>query len=182
MKIDLKTCSEEQLWKYVATELARNDVDVILVGGAVVSIYSKGAYKSGDLDFVINDFSRKKLDQVLMENLGFKKEGRFYKHSDCQHLFIEFATFPASIGDDYNIKPAQIESEDQIIKIFTPTDCVRDRLASFAYFNANECLDQALLVAKDHPVNLEKIRKWCESENIAETCQQFFNELKKKHK
>jgi hypothetical protein len=43
MSIDYKKCTEEELWKYVATELSKNDVDVILVGGAVVSIYSKGA-------------------------------------------------------------------------------------------------------------------------------------------
>jgi len=76
LKINLKTCTEEELWKYVAIELAKNGVDVILVGGAVVSIYSEGAYRSGDLDFVLNDFSRQKLDEVLT-NLGFNKSGRF---------------------------------------------------------------------------------------------------------
>lgn len=65
MKIDFKNCSEEELWKYIATELSKNDVDVILVGGAVVSIYSEGAYRSGNPDFVLNDFSRQKLDEVL---------------------------------------------------------------------------------------------------------------------
>lgn len=48
----MRTCTEEELWKYVAGALAESGVDVILVGGAVVSVYSKGAYKSGDLDFV----------------------------------------------------------------------------------------------------------------------------------
>jgi len=32
---------KEDLWKYVATELPKNDIDVILVGGPVVSIYSE---------------------------------------------------------------------------------------------------------------------------------------------
>ena len=149
MSIDLKTCSEEELWKYIATELSRNDIDVILVGGAVVSIYSEGAYKSGDLDFVINDFSRNKLGEVL-GRLGFIQNGRHFKHPECTHLFIEFATFPVSIGDDYNITPDEGRNEDQIIKIFSPTDCVRDRLASFAYFEARECLDQAVMVSKKH--------------------------------
>jgi Asp/Glu/hydantoin racemase len=40
LKIDFKTCSEEELWKYISLNLSKNDVDVILVGGAVVSIYS----------------------------------------------------------------------------------------------------------------------------------------------
>lgn len=178
MKINLKTCTEEQLWKYVATELAKSGIDVILVGGAVVSIYTKGAYKSGDLDFVINDFSRKKLDQVLVNILGFHKEGRFYKHPDCHHLFLEFATFPASIGADYHITPDEVNCEGQIIKILSPTDCVRDRLASYAFFDAMECLEQAVLVAKNHPINFEKVKKWAEVEKIEGAFRAFMDELK----
>ena len=48
-----KTCSEEELWKYVATHLAKNGIDTILVGGAVVAIYTEGVYRSGDLDLVL---------------------------------------------------------------------------------------------------------------------------------
>jgi len=179
LKINLKTCTEEELWKFIATELARNEIDVILVGGAVVSIYSEGAYRSGDLDFVINDFTRTKLDEVLKNNLGFEKHGRHYKHPECNHLFLEFATFPASIGEDYQIEPALVESEEQTLKIFSPTDCVRDRLASYAFFNAQECLDQAVLVASRHPVDFSKIKKWCTSENIVTHYEDFTEKLKK---
>jgi len=44
MKIDLKTCTEEELWKYVAVHLKKNGIDTILVGGAVVAIYTKSLY------------------------------------------------------------------------------------------------------------------------------------------
>lgn len=37
MKINLKTCSEEEMWKYIAVALSKKDIDVILVGGAVVA-------------------------------------------------------------------------------------------------------------------------------------------------
>lgn len=178
MKIDLKTCTEEDLWKYIASELARHEVDVILVGGAVVSIYSEGAYRSGDLDFVLNDFSRDKLNKVLT-SLDFHQKGRHYRHKDCSHLFIEFATFPASIGEDYDITPDEVKNEGQIIKIFSPTDCVRDRLASYAFFKARECLDQAVLVAKKHAVNFEKIKKWCVAERIEKEYDDFLIELKR---
>jgi hypothetical protein len=47
-KFNFKNCTIEELWKFVATELSRNDVDVVLVGGAVVSIYTEGAYLSGN--------------------------------------------------------------------------------------------------------------------------------------
>lgn len=178
MKIDFKNCSEEELWKYIATELSKNDVDVILVGGAVVSIYSEGAYRSGDLDFVLNDFSRQKLDEVLT-NLGFKKSGRFYKHPECKHLFLEFMTFPASIGEDYQIIPKEVVIEGKIIKIYSPTDCVRDRLAGYMYFKSRDNLDQAILVAKKHSINLEKVKKWCESENQQKVFEEFLAALAK---
>jgi hypothetical protein len=45
MNIDLKNCKEEELWKYVAVHLKKHNIDTILVGGAVVSIYSEGAYR-----------------------------------------------------------------------------------------------------------------------------------------
>lgn len=59
MKIDFKTCTEEELWKFVATHLKKKGIDTVLVGGAVVSIYSDGAYKSGDLDFVLTKMFQK---------------------------------------------------------------------------------------------------------------------------
>lgn len=178
MKIDFKTCSEEELWKYIALNLSKNDVDVILVGGAVVSIYSEGAYRSGDLDFVLNDFSRKKLEEVLF-SLGFVKSQRFYKHPDCKHLFLEFVGFPVSIGDDYQITPDEIDVEGTKIKIYSPTDCVRDRLSGYMYFKSRDNFDQAILVANKHPINFEKVKSWCESEKHPEVFEEFINGLKK---
>ena len=72
MKINFKTCSEKELWEYVAVHLKRNGIDTILVGGAVVSIYSKGAYHSGDLDFVKASIFVTKLEDTMNE-IGFKK-------------------------------------------------------------------------------------------------------------
>ncbi len=177
--INLRTCSEEELWKYIATELAKNKVDIILVGGAVVSVYTSGAYKSGDLDFVLYDFARKELSRAL-NRLGFFQEGRHFKHPDCTHLFLEFATFPVSIGEDYEITPAEIVNEGQMIKIYSPTDCVRDRLASYIHFDAQECLDQAVMVAQRHPIKLDMVRKWCIGEGGEQHFKDFSQKLKEK--
>lgn len=178
MRIDFSNCTEEELWKFVASKLASKGVDVILVGGAVVSIYTEGAYRSGDLDFVINDLSRKKLDSVL-RSIGFIKANglRHYRHPQCNHLFLEFATFPVAIGDDYSIVPCEIEHNGQVIKIYSPTDCVRDRLANYVHFNARECLDQALLVGRKHLIDLIKIKDWCDKENITFVFDEFYEGL-----
>jgi hypothetical protein len=164
---DWATCTEKQLWKYVATRLAQNGIDTILVGGAVVAIYTEGAYKSGDLDLVLLSYLNDKLPKLMAE-IGFKvSQSRHYSHPKCKHLIIEFASGPPGIGDDVRIKPAEVRSGGQIIKIYSPTDCIRDRLASYIHFKALDCLDQAVLVAKRHPYNRAKVKKWCASEGAA---------------
>ncbi len=174
---DLKTCSIEELWKYVASELQKNDVDVVLVGGAVVSIYTEGAYLSGDLDFVLYDYTRTKLNEVLSK-LGFVQKGRHYHHPDCKHLFLEFMSFPATIGEDVSIVFDEVEVDDVKIKIYSPTDSVRDRLASAIHFKAKDCLDQAVMIAKKHPVNLQKIKNWCENEGGSKVWDEFERRIK----
>ncbi|MCH7229196.1 hypothetical protein [Haloferula sp. A504] len=52
---DWATCSEEQLWHYVAWHLEGAGIRSVLVGGAVVSIHTEGLYRSGDLDLIPDD-------------------------------------------------------------------------------------------------------------------------------
>jgi hypothetical protein len=151
MEIDLATCTEEDLWRYVASHLAREGIETILVGGAVVSIYSEGAYRSGDLDF---------------------------EHPECKHLFVEFpGSPPLGIGSDYTIKPDELTVDSHIIKILSPTDCVKDRLASFIYYKDREGLEQAILVAKRQMIDMKSVQKWCQSEGYPEAYQTFSDKL-----
>jgi ABC-type transport system substrate-binding protein len=177
--INLKTCTEKELWQYIAVHLKKNGIDTILVGGAVVSIYSNGAYHSGDLDFVKTSMFVTKLEETMNE-LGFKKHGRHYVHPECKHLFVEFPGGPPlGIGEDNTIVPDEVEVDGVTIKIFSATDCVKDRLASYIYFKASEGLDQAVLVAKNQEVNLASIKKWCKGENSLDTFEEFIEALKK---
>ena len=106
-----KNCTEEELWKYIAFHLVNENIDCVLVGGAVVAIYTKGAHRSGDLDMIVERRSLEEVQTVLAK-LGFKKvRSRHYEHSDCQHLIIEFPPGPISIGDDYKIKPPETQKK-----------------------------------------------------------------------
>ena len=159
MKIDFSKCTEKELWHYVAVHLKKHGIDTVLVGGSVVSIYTDGAYQSGDLDFVKLDMFVSGLEKTMIE-IGFKKHGRHYIHPECKHIFVEFPGGPpVGIGEDNEIIPDEVEVEGEIIKIYSPTDCVKDRLASYIHFKAAECLDQAVIVAKSHPVNFKRIEK-----------------------
>ncbi|MBL6992257.1 MAG: hypothetical protein ISR65_20910 [Bacteriovoracaceae bacterium] len=181
MKINLKNCTEEELWKYVATHLKAKGIDTILVGGAVVSIYSEGIYKSGDLDFVLGSMFTKGLPEA-MKGIGFIQHGRHYIHPECDHLFVEFpGSFPLGIGEDYPIQPDEKEVHGNIIKILSPTDCVKDRLATYMYFKDRDGLDQAVLVSKKQPVNMGSIEKWCKGENHVEVFKEFIKLMKNEH-
>ena len=50
--------------------------------------------------------------------------------------------------------------------LLTPTDCIKDRLASFFYWNDRQALEQALLVAKNHPIHLEDLKRWAKEEKL----------------
>ncbi|EQA36453.1 hypothetical protein LEP1GSC047_3113 [Leptospira inadai serovar Lyme str. 10] len=160
------TVTENELWEYVAWHLSAKDIDSVLVGGAVVSIYSNGIYKSGDIDIVYTSYNSSIWEtiQIVMKNLGFKKVTRHFVHPECNHLFVEYASPPLSIGEDYQIVPSTKEVSGKTIKILSPTDCIKDRLASYIYFNARECLEQALIVGKRQPFDLKEIKRWCDSE------------------
>ncbi len=151
-----------------------------MVGGAVVSIYTNGAYQSGDLDFVKLDLFTGKLEEAMSE-IGFKKHGRHYIHPECKHLLVEFPGGPPlAVGEDNSIVPAELIVEGEIIKIYSPTDCVKDRLASYIHFKAPECLDQAILVARIHPVKLKEIRLWCKKEGSEKSFEDLIKGLKEK--
>jgi hypothetical protein len=115
----------------------------------------------------------------VMEKIGFKKEGgRHYQHPQCKHLIIEFPGSHLEIGEDNHIIPDEVKSEGQKIKILSPTDCVKDRLASYIHFKARECLDQAVMVAEKHPVQMSAIKKWCQGEGRPEAFDEFSIKLK----
>jgi len=118
-------CTEEELWKYVGWHLAKNGIETILVGGAVAAIYSDGIYKSGDLDFVLRTYIDGKITPI-MNSIGFYNDGgRHYIHPKCSK-FVEFMFGPAGIGDNVQIVPDSKKVEDQILYIYSPTDCIRD--------------------------------------------------------
>ena len=162
-EFDIATCTEAELWRHVAAHLAARGDPAVLVGGAVVAIYTEGAYRSGDLDLVLEDLMGSNVD-AHMSQIGFQRRGRYFEHPKCPHLFVEFVAGPVGIGNDTNIEPDEVLVNGQTIKLLSPTDCVRDRLASYIHFGARECLDQAVLVARSHSVDWTRIESWCRGE------------------
>lgn len=175
MKIDWKKINIKNLAAVISNHLEKNGIETTLVGGACVSIYTKSKYVSYDLDFV-TESSIKELIPILNE-LGFKnKGGRLFKNPECNFL-IDFPAPPVTIGDEPICKFNLIKTKYGMIRLLTPTDCVRDRLAAYFFWNDPQALKQAILAARSNKINLAKIRKWAEKEGEIEK----FKVFKKKH-
>ena len=159
-------CSADELWRYVAWHLEDAGIHSVLVGGAVVSIYTEGLYVSGDLDIVTDGTARSKLEEVL-KGIGFEpSRSRYYKHPQCKHLYLEFPPGPVEIGEEAPIDPHEIEVEGKTLRLLSPTDSVKDRLAGYIHFGSRPNFDQAVLICQrqEPRVNLNAVRKWCERE------------------
>ena len=178
MSFDFRRCTVEQLWRHVAAHLEGRGIGVTLVGGSAASIHSRGAYQSGDLDFVTEDlFAREQVDPA-MEELGFLPQGRHFVHPECPHLFVDFVPGPLGIGEDTRIQPMEVREGAVTIKVLSPTDCVRDRLGGFIHHGTRDQLEQAALVAWAHPIDWKKVERWARKE--APTGAEAYAELRRR--
>lgn len=175
MKIDWKKIDIRTLAAMVSAKLKENGIDALLVGGACVSIYTKNRYMSYDLDFI--SYAPVKEIAPVLEELGFKREGsRNFIHKDCP-LFVEFVSPPPAIGDEQVKVVERIRTRHGTISLFTPTDCVKDRLAAFYHWNDPQSLEQALMVAKARKVNMKEVKRWSFKEGHEEKYEVFKKRL-----
>jgi hypothetical protein len=145
----------------------RGGIDVVLSGGACVSIYTKNKFESFDLDFVLQSHvSRIKIKPVV-EALGFKKDGRHFRHPESPYI-VEFLSPPLSVGEEPVREIHEIRRGRRILKLLSPTDCVKDRLAAFYHWNDRPSLDQAILVCKNTQVDLREVQRWSTNEGMRE--------------
>jgi hypothetical protein len=177
-KIDYKKITLEDLAGLISDTLLESNIDTVLVGGACVSIYTKNEYMSFDLDFVTHS-TIKEISPIL-EKLGFTQEKtRHFVNKKCDY-FIEFVSPPVSVGKDQAIsKFNKVKTKKGVIKLFTPTDCVKDRLASYFHWNDPQSLEQAIFVAKKQKIYFDDIKEWSIKENAIDKYNKFLNLLKK---
>jgi len=174
----IKNLSAKELAAYICDYLKQNDIDVVLTGGTCISIYTKNKYVSLDLDFVVMRFIDMRKIKGLLEKIGFKEKGRHFKHKDTD-FFIEFISPPLSVGEEPVKEISGIKVTKYILKLLSPTDCVKDRLAAFYHWNDRQSLDQALMVCKEQKVNLNELKRWSENEGMIKKFLDFKKELKK---
>jgi len=146
----------------VGTALAEDGVTAVLSGGGAAATYAPEAHQTQDLDFILQS-ARAKVDPVI--GLGFRSRGRsgMYEHPDIPFT-LEFPAGPLAVGDEVIREWITLQDAGRQLNILSPTDCVRGRLAAAIHWRDEKSIDQALAVAKLHPVDLAKIELWCEGE------------------
>lgn len=151
--------TQGELGAFVQSHLRRNGIEVVLSGGAAVAIYSNNKYVSRDLDLInIYGVNRRKIRDAMME-IGFREDGRYFKHPESQ-FFVEFPPGPLSIGEELVNQIVEKKLSTGTLKIISPTDCVKDRLAAYYHWDDQQSLVQATLVAQQHKIKLDEVRRW----------------------
>lgn len=162
----------------VATALSQAGIPSVLTGGACATLYTAGTYQSEDLDFVLQaPVPRAKLE-AAMRSAGFRRRGDQYFHPRAP-FFVEFPTGPLGIGGDLQIHPVEYRVRSARVLTLSPTDSCRDRLAAFYHWSDRQSLEVAVEIARRHPVNLQKIRRWSEAEGSSSQFKEFEAELKR---
>jgi hypothetical protein len=166
--------TREEVAALVCSTLARHGIEVVLSGGAVVSIYSENEYESYDLDFIRTGVAKNV--GTAMQELGFRKEGRHWKHQATRY-WVEFPPGPVEVGGTLLTEFAERRTRVGVLRLLSPTECVMDRLAAYYHWDDPQGLDQALTVARRHRVDLATIEAWSLREGAVEKFGRFVARL-----
>ena len=149
---------------------------MVLSGGAAVSLYSNNRYVSLDLDLVNPYFVKRRAIRETMQEIGFREEGRHFTHPDTQ-FFVKFPPGPLAVGVEPVKQINELTFPTGVLRIISPTDCVKDRLACYYHWDDLQCLEQAVLVAQANRIDLEEIERWSEGEGKLNEFRRIMDQL-----
>lgn len=164
--------SQLELAAYVHAFLRQEGIDVVLSGGAVVSLYSNNRYVSKDIDLVNVQFSSTRNLKKAMSKFGFVQEGRHFVHPESQFV-VEFPAGPLSVGEEPVQKIQEVIFETGSLRVISPTDCVKDRLCAYYFWDDLQGLAQAVLVAESNTVDINELERWSKQEDKLHAFEKF---------
>ena len=172
----IKNMSQVELAAFIQDALQADGIPVVLSGGSAVSFYSSNKYVSKDLDLINAGFARRSRIKSVMENLDFSEKGRYFIHPETT-FFIEFPDGPLSVGEEPVKEISEFELSTGTLRVLSSTDCVKDRLCAFYFWNDLQGLEQAVLVAKSQKVDLKEIKRWSKVEGKEKEFKAFTDKL-----
>ncbi len=164
--------SSLELAAYVCSSLKEVGIITTLSGGFCTEIYSCGEYTSMDIDLINQYNESHKLIVKTMKQLGFKQDGRYFYHDDVEYA-IEFPSGPPAVGDELITDVAEIQTDAGVLRLLTPTDAIKDRLAAFYHWDSERTLEQALWIAEKNSFDMDNIEQWSEKEGMLHKFEMF---------
>lgn len=130
----------------------------ILVGGSAVELYTGGAYRSGDLDFVGN------VPGAVADALaaaGFRRSGRHWVHEGAQ-VFLEFPGSRLHIDDE----AVEVRVGASRVRAISPEALLVDRLAAWQHWRSAEDAVNAWLLWRAMPMRTAKLQGFARREGV----------------
>ena len=160
---DISAFSRAELAALIVTTLATAGIDVVLVGGACVCVYTNERFGSFDLDFIDMSYARKKEIAAALDKIGFSPRGasKYFERADCQWS-IEFPSGPLAVGHEQipSKRVAELKTSMGNIRLLSPTDCIKDRLLWWYLETDGQCWEQAVDIARNHKVLWADLKTW----------------------
>jgi len=147
----------------VQTHLQERGINVVLSGGAAVSFFCENRYVSADVDLVNMFEVRRARIRAAMVEIGFIESGRYFKHP-TSHIIVEFPSGPLTVGIEPVKEIQDVVLDTGTLRIISPTDSVKDRLAAYYHWGDEQCLYQAVLIRDTVKIDFGEIERWSRGE------------------
>ncbi len=160
-----------ELAAIVSEALTGAGITAVLSGGGAVSAYTENKYESVDLDFV-TAAGVKEIGKALSP-LGFTQgavgRARYFEHPHC-NWYVEFPPAPLAVGSQQirDGEWVQLDTPYGVVQVLSPTQIIMDRLAAYFWWDDQQSLDQAVMIAEHQDVVWEDLEEWASHESPPE--------------
>lgn len=162
----------------VGTALDQAGIVAVLAGGGAATFYAPEAYQTKDLDFVLPFVFSMPSEETIL-SLGFLPTRTRGTYARAGTPFtLEFIDGPLAISDEIIETWDTLRDGVRVLNVISPTDCVRDRLAAAIHWRDEASIQQAVAVARRHPVDRARIKAWCAAEGGAKVYERFASQVR----
>jgi hypothetical protein len=167
MRSVTRDTSLDELAALVSQALEAAGITATLSGGGAVSLYSANEYESRDLDFVTSERTKTIAAAIAPLGFGHVPGARQFEHPATE-FYVEFPPGPLGFGETTvrDDEATTLQTEFGPLRIVTPTQSVMDRLAAYVNWTDNPSFDQAVMVARRHPIDWVTLSEWARRERI----------------
>lgn len=101
MSLSLGHLGRAETSALIVETLAAHGIEVVLVGGSCVCVWTSERFASFDLDFIDVTYSRRKEIAAALAEIGFVSRGatRYFEHPDSKWT-VEFPSAPLAVGHE----------------------------------------------------------------------------------